>query len=72
MKDIRLISELLSKIVENQNALGAAVEELTLWLEKSGSTRVASNIRGVLETLRDNDAIITDGIEKIMETTSMT
>ena len=68
MNNIRLISALLSKIIENQNALGAAVEELTLWVEKSGSSIVASNIRGALETLRENDAIITDGIERMMAT----
>lgn len=66
MNNIRLISALLSKIIENQNALGAAVEELTLWVETSESTIVTSNIRGTLKTLHDNDAIITDGIEKMM------
>ncbi|EXF93326.1 hypothetical protein HK44_006435 [Pseudomonas fluorescens HK44] len=66
MNNIRLIAALLSKIIANQNALGAAMEELTLWIEKGGSTIVASNIRGVLEALHDNDAIINDGIEKMM------
>lgn len=66
MNTIRLISALLSKIIANQNALGAAVEELTLWVEESGSTIVASNIRGALEVLHDNDAIINEGIEKMM------
>lgn len=66
MNTIRLISALLSKIIANQNALGAAVEELALWVEESGSTIVASNIRGTLEVLHDNDSIINDGIEKMM------
>lgn len=66
MNNIRLISALFSKIIENQNALCAAVEELTLWVEESGSTIVASNIRGALVMLRENDTIIAEGIERMM------
>ncbi|MDO8707108.1 hypothetical protein [Pseudomonas sp.] len=58
MEDVSLLASLLTRINENQLALGAAVEELAVWVEQRGSTDVASNIRGALETLDQNEGFI--------------
>jgi hypothetical protein len=43
---------------ENQLPLGAAVEELTVWVKQRGSADVAQNERGALETLDKNMGFI--------------
>lgn len=59
MEDVSLLATLLKRMNENQLALGAAVEELSNWVEQRGSTEVAQNIRGALETLDGNEGFIT-------------
>ncbi|MGN7936660.1 hypothetical protein ACTJJ2_19045 [Pseudomonas sp. 22447] len=59
MKDVSLLVSLLTRINDNQLALAAGVEELAVWVERRGSTDVASNVRGALETLELNDGFIT-------------
>jgi hypothetical protein len=54
MEDISLLASLLSRMNQNQLALGAAVEELAVWVEQRGSADVASNVRGALDTLDRN------------------
>lgn len=54
MEDTPLLASLLKRMNENQLALGAAIEELSNWVEQRGSTEVAQNIRGALETLDGN------------------
>jgi len=51
MEDTPLLASLLKRMNENQLALGAAIEELSNWVEQRGSTEVAQNIRGALDTL---------------------
>lgn len=58
MEDVTLLASLLTRINENQLALGAAVEELAVWVEQRGSTDVASNVREALETLDKNEGFI--------------
>ncbi|WP_213876151.1 hypothetical protein [Pseudomonas sp. dw_358] len=60
-----LIANLLNRLNENQLALGAAVEELTVWVEQRGSAEVAGNVRGALETLDENFAAIRQGIAEL-------
>ena len=48
MEDTPLLVSLLKRMNENQLALGAAIEELSNWVEQRGSTAVAQNIRGGL------------------------
>jgi len=48
MEDTPLLASLLKRMNENQLALGAAIEELSNWVEQRGSTEVAQNIRGAL------------------------
>ncbi|PIB51588.1 hypothetical protein [Pseudomonas sp. HN8-3] len=59
MEDTPLLSSLLKRMNENQLALGAAIEELSNWVEQRGSTEVAQNIRGALDTLDGNAGFIT-------------
>lgn len=54
MEDITLLASLLTRMNQNQLALGAAVEELAVWVEQRGSADVASNVRGALDTLDKN------------------
>lgn len=54
MEDITLLASLLTCMNQNQLALGAAVEELAVWVEQRGSADVASNVRGALDTLDKN------------------
>ncbi len=46
MEDPSLLASVLKRMNENQLALGAAIEELSNWVEQRGSTEVAQNIRG--------------------------
>ncbi|WP_235684463.1 hypothetical protein [Pseudomonas coronafaciens] len=59
MKDDSLLASLLKRINENQLALGAAIDELPNWVEQRGSTEVAQNTRGALDTLDVNSGFIT-------------
>lgn len=49
----------------NQLALGAAVEELSKWVEQRGSADIANNVRGALETLDENLVFIRRGIAEL-------
>ncbi|WP_338473899.1 hypothetical protein V3H56_22800 [Pseudomonas sp. MS646] len=59
MEDVSLLASLLKRMNENQLALGAAIEELSNWVEQRGSTEVAESIRGALDTLDRNSGFIT-------------
>jgi cyanophycinase-like exopeptidase len=65
MKDTKLIASLLNSLNQNQLALGAAVEELTVWVERRGSADVAGNVRGALATLDENLEFIRQGIAEL-------
>jgi len=59
MPNTDLLPALLTKFNENQLALGAAIEELSNWVEQRGSTEVADNIRAALWSLDNNLEFIT-------------
>lgn len=59
MEDLSLLASLLTRLNENQLALGAAVEELSNWVGERGSTDVSENVKGALATLDDNLGFIT-------------
>lgn len=49
---------LLGRLNQNINALGAAIEEIAIWIELRGSTDTSERINEHLEVLSDNgDAI---------------
>lgn len=58
MPNSDLIPSLLSKLYENQLALEASILELSNWVEQRGSTEVAENVRGALDTLDHNQDFI--------------
>ena len=58
MSNADLLPSLLFKINQNQQALAAAVMELTLWVEQRGSGEVGGNVRGALETITRNEEFI--------------
>lgn len=58
MQNLDLLPSLLSKINENQLALEAAIMELSNWVERHGSTDVADNVRGALDTIDKNEEFI--------------
>ena len=61
MTDTKLIANLFDRLNQNQLALGAAVEELSNWVERRGSGDIANNVRGALETLDENLVFIRQG-----------
>ncbi|MBB2885041.1 MULTISPECIES: hypothetical protein [Pseudomonas] len=58
MQNSDLLPSLLFKINENQQALEAAIMELTLWVEQRGSGEVGGNVRGALDAIRTNEEFI--------------
>jgi hypothetical protein len=58
MPNSDLLPSLLFKINENQQALEAAIMELTLWIEQRGSGEIGGNVRGALDTIRTNEEFI--------------
>lgn len=44
-------ADALEMLMLNQNALGAAIEELSLWIRDKGGIDTHKNILGALETL---------------------
>ncbi|QJI35600.1 hypothetical protein [Pseudomonas sp. ADAK13] len=71
MTDTKLIASLFDRINQNQLALGAAVEELSKWVEQRGSAEIANNVRGALETLDENLVFIRQGIAELTVTGSL-
>ncbi|NWB49537.1 hypothetical protein [Pseudomonas gingeri] len=65
MTDQNPIVTVLKALNENQLALGAAIEEIALWLDARGSTEVVDNIRGALDALDRNLNTINRGISEI-------
>ncbi|MHC8404280.1 hypothetical protein [Pseudomonas sp. TMB3-21] len=58
MPNSDLLPSLLYKINENQLALEAAIMELSNWVAQQGSSEVADNVRGALETIDKNEDFI--------------
>ena len=61
-----LLPSLLFKINENQQALEAAIMELTLWVEQRGSGEVGGNVRGALQTISKNEEFINMRLAMLM------
>jgi hypothetical protein len=55
-------ADALTLILQNQHALGAAIEEVTKWLSENGVGDVAINAMMAMETLDANAAALTDAI----------
>ena len=59
------LSDVLGRLYENQQALEAAIMELTLLVEKQGAREVGGNIRGALETIGENAGHIKQGLARL-------
>lgn len=71
MTDTNLIASLFDRLNQNQLALGAAVKELSNWVEQRGSADIADNVRSSLETLDENLVFIRQGIAELTVTGSL-
>jgi len=59
------LTDVLTRIYQNQLALEAAVMELTLWVELRGSADVGENVRGALEAIGENAGHIKQGLARL-------
>lgn len=66
MKELRTAAAVLERLHHNQDALRAAVEELSKWIEDRGAVDVAGNVKGSLMTLDDNADAIREGIAELV------
>ena len=61
-----LLPALLYRINLNQNALGAAIEELAIWVDQRGSVEVAERVRLRLEILVENSDFIAEALAELI------
>lgn len=66
MPNSDLLPSLLFKINQNQLALEAAIMELANWVEQRGSSEVADNVRGALDTISKNEQFINLSLAVLM------
>lgn len=59
------LSDVLERLYENQQALEAAVMELTLLGEEQGAWKVGENVRGALWTMSENAGYIKQGLARL-------
>jgi phosphoribosyl-AMP cyclohydrolase len=59
------LSDVLERLYENQQALEAAVMELTLLVEEQGTREVGGNVRGALWTMGENAGHIKQGLARL-------
>ncbi|UVM33413.1 hypothetical protein [Pseudomonas sp. B21-019] len=59
------LSDVLERLYENQQAVEAAVMELTLQIEKQGAREVDGNVRGALWTMGENAGHIRQGLARL-------
>ncbi|MGP9823793.1 hypothetical protein ACT048_04860 [Ectopseudomonas khazarica] len=57
---------LLYRLNQNQNALGAAIEELAIWVEQRGSTEAANKVKQHLQVLVENSDVIADALAELI------
>lgn len=58
-------ADTLELLMMNQTAIRAALEELSLWVSRRGSTQVHDNVMTILQALDQNAEVITWGIESL-------
>lgn len=59
------LHDVLARIYENQLALEAAIMELVLSVQQSGSDDVGENARGALHTIGENAGHIKQGLARL-------
>ena len=58
-------ADALTLLLNNQHALGAAIEEITKWLSENGMETIADNAVGAMKTLDTNAQMLTDTIMRL-------
>jgi hypothetical protein len=66
VNNLTLIANLIDRLNHNQLAIGAAIEELSNWVEQSGSIEVADNVRGALMARDENLVFVRQGIAELV------
>ncbi|MDT9678146.1 hypothetical protein F6R97_26870 [Pseudomonas sp. JV414] len=59
------LSDVLERLFENQQALEAAIMELTLLIEEQGAQEVGGNVRGALWSIGENAGHIKQGLARL-------
>lgn len=59
------LPDVLERMYENQLSLEAAIMELTLRVESQGAIEIGGNIRGALDTIRENAGHINQGLARL-------
>lgn len=57
---------LLYRLNQNQNALGAAIEELAIWVEQRGSVDAADQVKQHLQVLIENSDTISEALAELI------
>lgn len=57
---------LLYRLNQNINAVGAAVEELAIWVEQRGSTETSAAVKAQLDVLIENSDFIADAMVELI------
>lgn len=57
---------LLFRLNQNINAVGAAVEELAIWVEQRGSTETSNAVKTQLDILVENSDIIAEAMVELI------
>lgn len=60
-------ADALTLLLQNQHALGAAIEEVTTWLSENGVESVAGNAIVAMETLDTNAKAIAEAIMRLRQ-----
>ncbi|CAH0319087.1 hypothetical protein SRABI89_05207 [Pseudomonas koreensis] len=60
-------ADALTLLLQNQHALGAAIEEVTKWLSENGVETVAENAIVAMEALDMNAKAITEAIMRLRQ-----
>ena len=57
---------LLYRLNQNQNALGAAIEELAIWIEQRGSPYTRERVNHHLQVLVDNSDTVAEALAELI------
>lgn len=66
MKELQAAAVVLERLHHNQDALRAAIEELSKWIGDRGALDVVGNVKGALATLDDNTDAIRESIAELV------
>lgn len=58
-------ADALTLLLDNQYAIGAAIDEVTKWLSENGAEEAADNASMVMENLDKNAQALTDAIMRL-------